>query len=152
MKLRRTYDGYICVADRWLQFQRRVSMWDERGHHYHGWEVRLGGRRRSHLFRTLREAKDWARQWIIRRVLSEQMGGVMGALVRLVRHGLVRKEVAGAMLRAALAGDQLAHGQLFDLVEDQTGDRWPMCELGTRLFLESIGVFPARRRRVPVSA
>jgi hypothetical protein len=109
-----------------------------------GWEVRLNGRRGGHHFRTLREAKDWARQWVISRGPHE-MSTEVSALVRMTDSQWPAGHYAHAMLSAALAGDQVAHGAFFDLTEEETEHRWKLCEVVSRQYLQGIGIFPTVR-------
>jgi hypothetical protein len=106
MRLEKTNSGYICASDTRLKFYGPLtpSYW------FGGrWLIRLYRNRYCYVFKTLREAKSWARQhwnpWFFRWCLLDRV--VQG------------DPTAEALLAASLQGDEVALSALLDRAEER---------------------------------
>jgi hypothetical protein len=90
MRTHRTSYGCICASDRRLQFHAVSGRYR--------WEVRRNGRRGGHRFRTLHEAKAWAR-WFWRPWFATPWLG-------------------SYLLQEALRGDEVAWYAFLDQLEE----------------------------------
>jgi hypothetical protein len=110
VRLRKEWYGYVCAWDRRVQF--RALDWcslDTRRRGELGWEVRLNGRRGRHFFRTLAEAKAWARSY-----WWPALWPVRARFEAALPPGPVSRQ----LLLAALRGDETAFMALMDLCEE----------------------------------
>jgi hypothetical protein len=118
MHLGRTPYGYQSIWDRRLQFHRLDGWFSSGGVGCESWEVRINGRRGSHFFDTLNEAKVFARRWCLEHVEGHTWHGI--ALARLIG----ARPAARVMLRSILEGEDVADRAFLDLALDTGEEGW----------------------------